>query len=60
MPDADGARGRPDAVALLAMAGARQAASPTAQAQARLPTARPRTGSAFAGTVAMSIAEWNG
>lgn len=59
-PGADRARAGDDAAALLAMAAARQAVSPTAQAQARLPTLRPRTGAAFAGPVAVSIAGWNG
>lgn len=59
-PAATGAGGTGgDPAALLARVGARQAASPTAQAQARLPVARPRTGAAFAAPVAVSIAGWS-
>ena len=50
--------GHAQAAALLAVATARQAASPTALMQARLPVARMRTAAAFAGPVAAAIARW--
>ncbi|MGI4730759.1 MAG: hypothetical protein ACRYFW_03295 [Janthinobacterium lividum] len=56
-PDREG--GHADAAALLAMAQARQAASPTALAQARLPPPRRRTGAAFARSVAAALATWH-
>ena len=50
---------RAQAAALLAVATARQAASPTAMMQARLPVARARTAAAFAEPVAAAIARWD-
>ena len=49
---------RAQGAALLALAIARQAASPTALMQARLPVARARAAAAFAGPVAAAIARW--
>ncbi|WP_375380478.1 hypothetical protein [uncultured Sphingomonas sp.] len=50
--------GRAQATALLAVAAARQAASPTAMMQARLPVPRVRTAASFAWPVADAIAGW--
>jgi hypothetical protein len=50
--------GRVQAATLLAIAAARQAASPTALTQARLPVTGVRGAAAFAGPVADAIARW--
>ncbi len=49
---------RAQATALLAVATARQAASPTAMMQARMPVTHVRTAAAFAEPVAAAIARW--